>query len=256
MISSTTNPKVKFVRRLQRDKRFRQRERAFVIEGTRWLQDVAQEAVVPLYLFYTTSWAEVPHQAQLLDEMETEATLVSDEVLAAMSDTETPAGVLAVLPQPSAAPPENRNRLLILDRLRDPGNLGTLLRTAAAAGVDAVLLAPGSVDPFNPKVVRASMGALLRIPALEMAWDEIGAYARGLDIWIAAAGGERAYWDVDWRRPAALVVGSEAHGAGPRARALARGTVRIPMAGDTESLNAAMAAGIILFEAVRQRGTQ
>ncbi len=143
--------------------------------------------------------------------------------------------------------------LLILDAIQTPGNLGTMLRTAAAAGVDGVVLAPGCVDPYNPKVVRGSMGTLLRLPVHQLNWDEIATLTHEMDVWVAIIDGETAYTAVSWTNPTALIIGSEAHGANPQARQIAGGGVTIPMHKQTESLNAAMAAGIILFEAKRQR---
>jgi TrmH family RNA methyltransferase len=145
--------------------------------------------------------------------------------------------------------------VLILDGLRDPGNLGTILRTAAAAGIDAVLLAPGSVDPYNDKALRAGMGAHFRIPVVSQKWDEIAATCAGLSVYLADMHGDVAYDAADWSNGWALIIGGEAHGASEAAAALATagaGRVYIPMAAATESLNAASAAAVILFEAARQ----
>ena len=178
------------------------------------------------------------------------------------SDTETPQGVLAVLPFPRHGIPREPSLVLIVDRLRVPGNLGTILRTAAAAAVELVLLPPGTVDPYNPKTVRGGMGAHFRLPILQLDWEGVERHLAGLDVWLAAAGEGIRYDQVDWRRPVALIVGGEASGAGERAARLATGElggercggrVRIPMPGGMESLNAAVAAGVVLFEIVRQR---
>ena len=146
-----------------------------------------------------------------------------------------------------------RDRVLILDRLRDPGNLGTILRTALAAGVEGVLLAPGTVDATNPKAVRAGMGAHFRLPMAAMDWDEIAHAVAGCRVYLADARGSISYTDADWTGRVALIVGGEAAGAGSRAHALAEATVAIPIAAGVESLNAAVAAGVLLFEAARQR---
>ncbi|MDT8305943.1 MAG: RNA methyltransferase [Anaerolineae bacterium] len=253
MITSVTNNKVKFVRRLQADRRFRTRESKFVVEGTRWLVDTVQQDLTPLAVFYTAEWKDKPNHTEILHQLDVAVQEVSAEVMAVMSDTETPPGVIAVLPIRPRDLPARPDLLLILDEIRDPGNLGTMLRTAAAAGVDGVLLSPGCVDPYNPKVVRAGMGAQLRLAVQQMDWPEIGAVAQSAQVWLATADGELPYTDVNWRQPAAVLIGSEAHGAGAEAAALATGSVYIPMFATTESLNAATAAGIILFEALRQR---
>lgn len=255
MITSTANSKVKYVRRLQTDRRFREREAAFVVEGRRWLEEVVGSSRHPTSVFYTEAWRSDPKNEALLQSLDDAAQAVSEDVMGAMSDVVTPPGLLAVLPMQPAPLPPQPSLLLILDAVRTPGNLGTMLRTAGAAGVDAVLLGPGCVDAYNPKVVRGGMGAHLRLPIHSAGWQAIAGYAGSTQTWLAAAGGHTPYTDVNWRRPSALIVGNEAAGAGPEARRLAQGSVYVPMHADTESLNAAMAAGIILFEAVRQRGT-
>jgi TrmH family RNA methyltransferase len=173
-----------------------------------------------------------------------------------LSDVQTPQGILAVFPFPSPdpAPGDSSSLILILDRLRDPGNLGTLLRAAAGAGVSAVYLSSESVDPWNPKVVRAGMGAHFRLPIAdltpEMLDDLQGRLPRRV---IASAEAKVPYDRIDWTGPAALVIGGEAEGVGPELRAWGSDLARIPLAHDVESLNAAVAGAVILFEAARQR---
>lgn len=257
MITSLSNAKVKYVRRLQTDRRFRDRENQFVVEGTRWLTESVAMARPAEMLFYTERWLETAVHAQILQQLthlrQSTALLVSEEVMQAMSDTTTPAGILAVLPRQPRPLPLQPSLLLVLDEISTPGNLGTMLRTAGAAGVDGVLLGPGCVDLYNPKVVRGSMGAHLRLPVHSQTWPEITAALAGMQVWLAAVEAKRAYTAVNWRQPSALIIGSEAAGAGEEARRLANGSITIPMHAATESLNAAMAAGIILFEAARQR---
>ena len=260
MITSRSNPQVKYVRRLQDDRRYRHAERAFVVEGTRWMREVAAAGIRPRTLFATTAWLESNEGrglAAALGAPPGGPVEVAGEIMAAMSDTETAPGVLAVLPMEPRPWPDSPSLVVILDAVGNPGNLGTILRAASAAGADGVLLGPGCVDPYNPKVVRGSMGAILRLPVRAATWTEIGDEivrpAAGLDVWLAVARGGVAYTDVDWRRPSAILIGGEPRGAGEAAERLATGRVTIPMAGETESLNAALAAGILLFEAARRR---
>lgn len=255
VISSTSNNKVKHVRRLQRDRRFRQAQQEFVVEGTRWLQEIARSSRKPRWTFFTAEWHSAPQEAQLLTSLEAPTFQVSEGVMAVMSDLETPPGILAVLPIEHRALSGARTLLLILDEMRNPGNMGTILRTAAAAGVDALILGPGCVDPYNPKVIRGGMGAHLRLPLRQLSWQEIKRETQGMSVWLATADGAHPYTAVNWRQPVALIIGSEATGPGPEAQEIAGDTLYIPMHSDTESLNAAMAAGIILFEAMRQRRT-
>jgi TrmH family RNA methyltransferase len=256
MITSLANPKVKLVSSLQSSRRARYREGRFVVEGTRLVQDAFIAGLTPDFVLYTPDWAESDQAAVLFQAIERTATslfVVSDEVFEHCSDTETPQGVLALLPFPDLARPPEPTFLVVVDRLRIPGNLGTILRTAAAAGVEAVLLPPGNIDPYNPKVVRGGMGAHFRLPILRPGWDRIRAELAHLDCWLASVAGGKCYDQVDWTRPAAIIMGGEARGAGQRAEALATGEVHIPMPGGMESLNAAVAAGVLFFEVVRQR---
>ena len=253
MITSAQNERVKYIRSLAR-RRVRQREGRFVVEGTRLVSEVVRAGVRPALLFYTQAWAETPEGQHVLSSLPPPQEgdwLVSEAVLAACADTQTPQGVVAVLPWVETPP--RPGLILILDCLRDPGNLGTILRSAEAAGVGLVCLAPGTVDPYNPKVVRGAMGAHFRLPLVSLDWPAIAERVAGRAVWLADAAGEVAYDAVDWTRPSALIVGGEAAGVGPDASALATGRVSIPMVGGAESLNAAMAATVLLFEAARHQ---
>ena len=265
MITSLANAKVKLVRGLQSRRRIRYREKRLVTEGTRLVQDALETGWLPDFVLYTTNWIDTPAGTALLKrlaDLSVPALLVSDTVMASCTDTETPQGMLAVSAFPEIPPPAAPTFVLVIDRLRIPGNLGTILRAAAAAGVELVLLPPGNVDPYNPKVVRGGMGAHFRIPIWHRGWQEISELLGGFEIWLASAGDGTRYDQVDWSRPIALIVGGEASGAGDFATSLvdpelklgrACGHVHIPMPGGIESLNAAVAAGVLLFEIVRQR---
>ncbi len=258
MITSSSNDRVKYVRKLQSQSSTRHRDRRFVLEGVRLVEEVVRASLVPTLVFYTETLANEPRGKALLvtlQALDAPCYAVSESVMDDCSDTVTPQGILVVLPIPRLSAPDPLTLAVIVDRLRDPGNLGTLLRTALAAGVEQVLLAPGTVDFTNPKVVRSAMGAHLRLPMGDADWDIIAQAVAECDVWLAAGGARRRYTEVDWTRPAALIIGSEAHGAGEKARELADGRVSIPIRPAVESLNAAMAAAIILFEAVRQRGS-
>lgn len=255
MITSPTNDKIKFVRRLQTDRRSRSREKLFVVEGSRWASELIKQGTPCHMVFYTEAWADNHPDIllQLQQLAQQVSTAVSEPVMAAMSDTTTPPGILIVVTTPGLPLPDSPQMLLVLDRMNNPGNLGTILRSAGAAGVDGVLLAPGCVDATNPKVVRGSMGALLRLPVLSLSWEEIAGIVANKVVWLAASRGEKTYTAVNWQQPSVLIIGSEAQGAGAEALKLADGRVSIPMHADTESLNAAIAASVILFEAKRQR---
>jgi RNA methyltransferase, TrmH family len=253
MITSASNEKVKHARALLQQRKAREREQQFVIEGARLIQEAERAGIMPALFFCTRAFLDSEHGHRLSTPWRSSAELVDDKVLASLSETVTPQGAVAVVPISRLAP-ERRLLILVLDQLRDPGNLGTLLRSAFAAGVDEVLLSEGSADPYNPKVVRAAMGAHFRLPLQSgLDWPAIARQCAGLTLLLADASGDVAYDRWDWHRPSALIVGGEAEGASPAARAAAANRIFIPMQGATESLNAAVAGSIILFEAARQR---
>lgn len=257
-VSSTQNRWVKVARSLQRRKA-RYQQRALLVEGVRLLADALAAGASPTLLFVSVD-TEQPALEELADTAHSRGARVvpvTEAVLRTIADTETPQGVVAVFPFPEPDSPAystDTPLALVVDGVRDPGNLGTLIRAALGAGADRVYVAPGTTDPFAPKVVRAGMGAHFRLPIVPLDWTapepHIERYARRV-----AATGEAAttYDSVDWTVPACVIVGSEAAGLSPAARAFATDTVRIPLAGGLESLNAAMAGTIVLFEAARQR---
>jgi TrmH family RNA methyltransferase len=254
MIISTANPKIKLVRNLQARRSAREAEGAFVVEGVRLLEEAARALGAPRLVLHVDGLD--PRGQAALEQLRGRGAaveMVTQQVMAAASGTESPPGLLAVVPIPVLAPPTPLTLAVVLDTLRDPGNLGTILRTADAAGVQAVFLAPGTVDAYNPKVVRAAAGAHFHVPIIAAGWEALGQRLAGLALWLAEARSGEAYQNVDWRPPSALIIGSEAAGPSAAARQLRPGLVSIPMSGQAESLNAAVAAGVLMFEAARQR---
>jgi len=228
---------------------------AFVIEGVRLVEEaVRAEWSMRFVIYDETLSARGRSQVEGLKSRGVEVEMVSASLMQLLSETETSQGILAVLSLTNLPIPNLPTFILIPDQIRDPGNLGTLLRTAAAAGVQAVLIPPETTDPFAPKVVRAGMGAHFRLPIISLAWEEIRRISDSakLKVFLADMDG-RSCWETDFRAPLALIVGGEAEGASQEARKLANQQVRIPMPGGAESLNAAIAGGILIFEIVRQR---
>jgi TrmH family RNA methyltransferase len=248
MITSVHNPRVQEVRKLQAQAKMRREEHAFVVEGVRLAEEALAAGWEAKLVMYTDQLDE--RGMALVEQFKMRsvpAEQVSQPVMKALSETETPQGLLVVLNLNLIPMPSSLNFLLILDGLRDPGNLGTILRTAAAARVQGVVLAPGCADAWSPKVLRAGMGAHFRVPIQALRWDE---------IYLADSAAGLPYAGADFLSPLALIVGGEASGAGSEAAFLADAKVHIPMPGGSESLNAAIAASIILFEVLRQRGTK
>ena len=272
MITSSQNPKLKLVRALAGRPKARRETGAFLAEGVRLVEEaLSTDRPIRFALYSSALSGRGQALVERLKNAEIEIDEVSDDLLQAISETETSQGIIAVLSLTNLPLPNSPNFLLIPDQIRDPGNLGTLLRTAAAAGVQAVLLPPETTDAFAPKVVRAGMGAHFRLPIHAMDWEEIervckrrparasaagtGELVEGeadLHVFLADMAGQSC-WETDFRKPLALIVGGEAEGASEPARKLANTSVSIPMPVKVESLNASVAGAVLMFEIVRQR---
>lgn len=256
LISSISNPRVKQVRALQSSRAERESAGCFVVEGPTLVQEALQADVRLVEVYHTEQFAADPERDSLLGQCAGEGAHilpVSDEVMRRMADTQTPQGILAVLPLVELPAPGSPSFALVVDAVHDPGNLGTILRLAAGAAVPLVLLTPGTVDIYNPKVVRGAMGAHFALPVLAASWAEVKARLPSNHIFLADSGDGIPHFRADWRQPCALIVSHEAHGPGAEALRLADQHVTIPMPGRTESLNVAMAAGILIYEMLRQR---
>jgi TrmH family RNA methyltransferase len=254
MITSHSNPKVKLIRALARKKE-RYAAQQFVVEGVRLIEEALDARVAPSLVLHTANVEDDARARALLERLRTvtpEVFAVGDDVMCAMATTETPQGIVAVVPFIVLPLPAQPQFVLILDAVRDPGNVGTILRSARAAGADAVFCAHGTADPYNDKVVRAAMGAHFALPLRVASWAMIADALHHLArVYLGDARGEIVYTRADWSRPVALIVGGEAEGASDAAKKIATARVAIPMRGGAESLNAAMAATILLFEVTR-----
>jgi TrmH family RNA methyltransferase len=254
IITSKTNEKIRLVRELQTQRKARERERLFVVEGARLVEEAASAAVPARLVLHDGRLNPAGRSAvNRLAAAGAEAAEVDPDVLRYCSDTETPQGILAVLHWPDLPALQPLEWALVADGISNPGNLGSLLRAAEAFAVQTVFLAPGCVDAFNPKVVRGAMGAHLRLPVRAAGWKEIGGLLKGFRIYLAEARVGQPVDRADWSGKVALILGGEAAGPGDRAHALAAGSVHIPMSGKIESLNAAVAGGILLYEISRLR---
>jgi TrmH family RNA methyltransferase len=255
LITSAQNPKIQRLRALFSQRKAREESGEAPLEGVRLVEDALAAEWQPRQVFFTAGLS--PRGMELAEHCRAhgaEVEEVDPRLLKAALDTENPQGLAAVFALRSLDLPARPDFLVVADGLRDPGNLGTLLRTAEAAGAQGLLLAPGTVEAFSPKVLRAGMGAHFRLPILALDWAELERRLKpDLRVYLADAAEGRDYCDLDMRLPLALVIGGEAEGVSPQARRLADGFARIPMPGRAESLNAAVAAGVLLFEVVRQR---
>ena len=261
-ITSVNNPQVKAAACLK-TKKHRAEAGAFLAEGLRSVREaIAYGQVRSLFVTDT----EADRLGEWLDKALSQgASLyrVDDKVMAKLSDTKTPQGIVAVvsLPSPSLealapGPEEADAPVVILDRVQDPGNLGTIIRTADAVGVRALLLLEGCADAYAPKVVRASMGSLFHVPVLsDLAPEDVLSWCsrQGYRTVATCLDGARDLYRTTLPGRLAFLLGNEANGVAPALQQAADERVYIPMAGKAESMNVAMAAGVLLFEAFRRR---
>lgn len=258
LIESPQNPRVHRWGQLK-TKKGRREHGAFLVEGARLVEESLRSSFEVEAVLWDVGTDELPtHLTDAAKERGVPVFELSPRAFAEVSDTVTPQGVISVVRTSDAHVPPSQVRFgLVLDGLRDPGNLGTLLRSADAFGADVVYCGSETVDPLAPKVVRASMGGIFRVPvqtgdtaALVEAWRT--AWPNG-QVALAAADATADCDEVDFRQPTLIVVGGEAFGASEVAVLQANVRVRIPMTGMADSLNAAIAGSVLLYEASRQR---
>jgi len=255
MITSSQNSKIKLIRALLGRAKERRTAEAFVVEGVRLVEEAVRSNWGFQFALYDETLSERgKSQVEGLKSHGVDVEMVSESLMKSLSETETPQGILAVLTDSRLPIPDSPNFILIPDQIRDPGNLGTLLRTAGATGVQAVLIPPETTDAFAPKVVRSGMGAHFRLPIHSMTWDEIKQISKSANLFVYLADMDgRSCWETDLRQPLALIIGGEAEGASEQARKSANEQISIPMMGKMESLNAGVAGSVLMFEVVRQR---
>jgi TrmH family RNA methyltransferase len=261
-ITSLQNPRLKRLIRL-RDRRARDEEGAFLVEGYREVHRALEKKAALGELFFSRDWFLGVNEPALLAEAEAAGARLyelSKEAFAKVAYRERPDGILAVAPQWKRALADlalpAAPLILVVEAIEKPGNLGTILRSADAAGCDAVIVCDPVTDLFNPNVVRASTGVLFSVPCVVEDSEKVLAWlkARGIRSVATTPAAAEVYSDSDLRGPLAIVMGSEQFGLSEFWLKSADLPVRIPMAGQADSLNVAMAALITLFEAVRQRG--
>lgn len=260
-ITSSQNPLIREVRSLK-NRKDREDKGLFFIEGARIVEEAVASGAILAYAVAAESFllGETGHSTLgKIDEAGVKCYTVPDSLFDTLGDTRTPQGILAVagITTPELSDAGFAGGLfVILDNVRDPGNMGTIIRTADAAGFTGVIVTEGCVDVYNPKVLRSTMGSVFHIPVYFR--DDIVEIIRllqskGVRVVASHLSGGCSIYEADMTMPTALVIGSEAEGISAQAAAAADQLVRIPMPGKAESLNASIAAGIMMYEAVRQR---
>jgi RNA methyltransferase, TrmH family len=258
VVTSSRNPHAKYARALNR-RQTRSQERAFLVEGVRAVAEALTSQAVPSLVFFaeTTTNPRVTDLALAASEHGARVFPTNDLVIRSLSDTEHPQGIIAVFRVPELeihVPPRTEPLFVVADAIRDPGNLGTLIRSTLGAGAHALFVTPQTVDPFNPKVVRAGMSAHFRLPIRVCTWHQIEEPLFACEQRLAAeTHAPRTYDAVDWTLASAIIVGNESVGISDEARALATGSISIPLYGELDSLNAGIAGSVILFEAASHR---
>ncbi len=256
IISSSGNSIIKRARSLLRRKG-RYEERAFLVEGPRAVFD-ALAAGFPVEIVLLRTDAATPDNRGRIPA-HVPVRIIEAGVFDAITDVAHSQGIMAIvsmdsLPHVRQETSSTARFIMIVDGVRDPGNLGTLIRSAAAGGVSEFVLTPQTVDPFNPKTVRAAMGAHFRIPIVTCHGDQLVHELRSVPtIALADAAGTAVYTGIDWTGSCAVIIGGEADGASTEMRAMATTIVRIPLSAGVESLNAGVAGSLLIFEAARQR---
>lgn len=284
MITSTSSSQVKHIVNLQKKSKLRKEEKQFVVEGIKMVSEAPKDRLVKVYISETFK----ADNEEFLKKMNYEAVgkdvleIVSDNVFVRMSDTQTPQGIMAVVKmsdvciedmfekdnytdskddgadkvEDNTVDAKKQPLLLILENLQDPGNLGTIVRMAEGAGVTGIIMSSNTVDIYNPKTIRSTMGSLYRVPVIYVddickAVDECK--EKGVKVYAAHLKGTDNYNQKDYAQPTAFMIGNEGNGLSDRLTQKADELVRIPMQGKVESLNAAIACTILTYEAVRQR---
>ena len=260
-ITSTKNPLIKSLRALA-DRDIQESDDRLVVEGVRIIEEVLASRVTVEMILYDPTAMTGPRAEAVLDRARRQGVRLvtaTARAVAACSQVETAQGIIAVVAHPRAtlsdgiASPEPI--VVIADRIQDPGNLGTIIRIADAAGASAVVTTTGSVDSRNPKAVRATMGSLFHLPVTSASTPQIVAVLqeRRVRILLADPAGASNYTQVDYRPPIAIVLGNEGEGPDALWRTASPTTVRIPLYGQADSLNVAVAAALLLYEVRRLR---
>lgn len=262
MIESNSNPQIKYLHRLSKSSRFRKAEKVFLAEGFKMVKEALLHKLA-LKLYVTKAARESDRKEyleifKLSEETGIFIETVSEKVFQAICDTTNPQGILAIVKMPEyelESYLSERVHFLCLEDINDPGNLGTMMRTAEGAGMTGVIMSKGTVDLFNPKVVRATMGSLFRVPFFytDHLEETIGFLkSKGVTIYAAHLQGSVPYDKVSYKGSVCLMIGNEANGLSDSVTMLADTCVRIPMAGQLESLNAAVSAALLMYEIKRR----
>ena len=265
MITSTSNQQMKNISALLKKSKERRNSKTFVVEGPRMVVETPVDKLKAVYV--AEEFAKNADNGTVLNEIQQKCTqanaiyeIVADNVFKSVSDTQTPQGIMAVVEMPSYSLSEllsgNNTHLLILESIQDPGNLGTMVRTGEGAGVTGIIMNKTTVDLFNPKTIRSTMGSIYRVPFYvtdDLAGTMKELQGKGISLYAAHLKGEHSYDEEDYTKACGFLIGNEGNGLSDEIANLADTYIKIPMEGQVESLNAAISATLLMYEANRQR---
>ncbi|MCQ2530929.1 MAG: RNA methyltransferase [Lachnospiraceae bacterium] len=249
MIVSKSNKQLKDIKKLMDSAKARKEQKLFVVEGLRMTREVPETLLEKLY--YSESFFASYDKALVKGEEGKDYEIVSDEIFKSLSDTVTPQGILGIVKQPEYQLKDVLGgKILVLDDIQDPGNLGTMIRTSEAAGVTGVIMSAGCADIFNPKVIRSTMGSIFRVPFLKADLLKVLEELKKEDytVYGAALDGAVFYNEIQYGEKSAVVIGNEGNGISAKVLDAVDQKIKIPMAGKVESLNAAISAAVILYQ--------
>lgn len=259
-ISSSQNPLIKEIKGLNRKKN-RWKNRLFLIEGIKIIEEAIINEIKIKHILFSNSFFDSEEGSIFYEEIKNRDNIakVSDSLFNSISDTENPQGIMAIcefnIRNLRDIDYLNQTSILFLDGVQDPGNMGTIIRSADAFNIDGIILGEGCVDPYNLKVVRSTMGSIFRLP-LYISDNSIESIIelkdKGFDILATSLEGGAIY-NSDFNKKFLCVIGNEANGVDPRILDMADRCIKIPMPGNAESLNAGVAASIIMYEVMRSR---
>ena len=262
MITSTGNTKVRRIAAYMEKSKARREDDVFIVEGIRMNAEIPQEKILETYVSESFLHKMQQSEKQYLNTLANGYETVTDEVFRKMSDTQSPQGILSVVRQTHSdlvhILDQDNPMLLLLEDVQDPGNLGTMFRSAEGAGVNGILMSRGTADVYNPKVVRSTMGAIFRMPFMyvDSIPETMGQLRKkGICTYAAHLQGKKSYDEMDYTKPCAFLIGNEGNGLSREAAEAADNYILIPMLGKVESMNAGTSAAILTFEAARQRRT-
>ena len=258
MITSSGNKKIKDLAALIKKSNARKKYNAYIIEGIRMFKELKKDEILDVF----ASESFEAENGEILSEIYPEYETVSDRIFESVSDTKTPQGVMAVVKRKEYTlekileKRDTSHSLLILDSLQDPGNLGTLIRAGEGAGITGIIMNETTVDIYNPKVIRSTMGSIFRVPFiyvkdLKEVIEKL--YSKSINIYASSLEGAIEYDAPDYKKDIAFIIGNEAAGISKEVLDIVEDKVKIPMLGEVESLNAAVAGSILMYEAARQR---